>query len=83
MSGGRKREVGAAPGRGGKGWWSARRKMTVVLELLFAAELEATSHETIEVGSGQWSKRPFRLHRTLASELSVRRNCYGKSEVGR
>ena len=39
--------TGAAPpaGRGGKGRWSARRKMTVVLELLRGAELEATSRK--------------------------------------
>ena len=30
---------------GGKGRWSARRKMTVVLELLRGAELEATSRK--------------------------------------
>ena len=39
--------TGAAPaavGRG-KGRWSARRKMTVVLELLRGAELEATSRK--------------------------------------
>ena len=30
---------------GGKGGWSARRKMTVVLELLRGAELEATSRK--------------------------------------
>ena len=34
----------AAGGRG-KGRWSARRKMTVVLELLRGAELEATSRK--------------------------------------
>ena len=55
MSKGSKRESGAAKGvrratesapdsaRGGKGRWSARRKVTVVLELLRGAELEATS----------------------------------------
>ena len=31
--------------RGGKGRWSARRKMTVVLELVRGAELEATSRK--------------------------------------
>ena len=35
----------AAAVRGGKGRWSARRKMTVVLELLRGAELEATSRK--------------------------------------
>ena len=35
----------AAAGRVGKGGWSARRKMTVVLELLRGAELEATSRK--------------------------------------
>ena len=36
---------GAAPAavRSGKGRWSSRRKITVVLELLRGAELEATS----------------------------------------
>ena len=39
--------TGAAPAAvgGGKGRWSARRKMTVVLELLRGAELEATSRK--------------------------------------
>ena len=46
--GARREPVGptvAAPAAvpGGKGRWSARRKMTVVLELLRGAELEATS----------------------------------------
>ena len=37
--------TGAAPAAGGrgKGRWSSRRKMTVVLELLRGAELETTS----------------------------------------
>ena len=35
----------AAAVRGGKGRWSARRKMTVVLELLRGAELEETSRK--------------------------------------
>ena len=40
---GARRATVAAPAavRGGKGRWSARRKMTVVLELLLGAELEA------------------------------------------
>ena len=44
---GARRATGAPPaaGRGGKGRWSARRKMTVVLELLRGAELEATSRK--------------------------------------
>ncbi len=44
---GARRATVAAPaaGRGGKGRWSARRKMTVVLELLRGAELEATSRK--------------------------------------
>lgn len=39
--------TGAAPAAGGrgKGRWSAGRKMTVVLELLRGAELEATSRK--------------------------------------
>ena len=44
---GARRATGAAPaavGRG-KGRWSARRKMTVELELLRGAELEATSRQ--------------------------------------
>ena len=57
MSRGSKRESGGAKGarrateaapdsaRGGKGRWSARRKVTVVLELLRGAELEATSRK--------------------------------------
>ena len=57
MSRGRKGAAGGAKGarratvaaaaavRGGKGRWSARRKMTVVLELLRGAELEATSRK--------------------------------------
>ena len=36
--------TGAAAGRG-KGRWSARRKLTVVLELLQGAELEAISRK--------------------------------------
>ena len=44
---GARRATGAAPAGvlGGKGRWSARRKMTVVLELLRGAELEATSRK--------------------------------------
>ena len=44
---GARRATGAAPPAGGrgKGRWSARRKMTVVLELLRGAELEATSRK--------------------------------------
>ena len=44
---GARRATVAAPVavRGGKGRWSARRKMTVVLELLRGAELEATSRK--------------------------------------
>ena len=57
MSRGSKRESGAASvalrtpfappdsARGGKGHWSTRRKVTVVLELLRGAELEATSRK--------------------------------------
>ena len=57
MSRGSKRESGGAKGvrrateappdsaRGGKGSWSARRKVTVVLELLRGAELETTSRK--------------------------------------
>ncbi len=57
MSRGSKRESGGAKGvrrateappdsaRGGKGRWSARRKVTVVLELLRGAELETTSRK--------------------------------------
>ena len=57
MSRGSKRESGGAKGarraseaspdsaRGGKGRWSARRKVIVVLELLRGAELEATSRK--------------------------------------
>lgn len=44
---GARRAIGAAPaavGRG-KGRWSARRKMTVVLELLWGAELKVTSRK--------------------------------------
>ena len=42
---GARKATGAAQpvGGGGKGRWSARRKMTVVLELLRDAELEATN----------------------------------------
>ena len=42
-----RRATVAAPAavRGGKGRWSAGRKMTVVLELLRGAELEATSRK--------------------------------------
>ena len=55
MSRGRNEAAGGAKGarratveapaavRSGKGRWSARRKMTVVLELLRGVELEATS----------------------------------------
>ena len=44
---GARRATGATPAavRGGKGRWSARRKMTVVLELLRGVELEATSRK--------------------------------------
>jgi transposase-like protein len=57
MSRGRNKESGGAQGarrateaapdsaRGGKGRWSARRKVTVVLELLRGADLEATSRK--------------------------------------
>ena len=57
MSRGSKRESGAASvalrapfappdsARGGKGRWPVRRKVTVVLELLRGAELEATSRK--------------------------------------
>ncbi len=44
--GARRATVAAATAvRGGKGRWSAGRKMTVVLELLRGAELEATSRK--------------------------------------
>ncbi len=58
MSRGSKRESGGATGvrrateaapdsaRGGKGRWSVRRKVTVVLELLRGAELEARAAST-------------------------------------
>lgn len=36
-------EASAAPIRGGKGRWSARRKVSVVLELLRGADLESLS----------------------------------------
>jgi hypothetical protein len=36
-------EAGPESGRGGKGRWSAKRKMSVVLELLRGADLESTS----------------------------------------
>jgi hypothetical protein len=39
-------EAGPESGRGGKGRWSARRKMSVVLELLRGADLEATAAST-------------------------------------
>ena len=44
---GARRATVAAPASvlGGKGRWSTRRKMTVVLELLRGAELEATSRK--------------------------------------
>ena len=46
VKGARRATVAAAAAvRGGKGRWSARRKMTVVLELLRGAELEATSRK--------------------------------------
>ena len=35
--------AGPESGRGGKGRWSAKRKMSVVLELLRGADLESTS----------------------------------------
>ena len=38
-------EAGPESGRGGKGRWSARRKMSVVLELLRGADLESTSRK--------------------------------------
>ncbi len=38
-------EAGPDSGRAGKGRWSARRKMSVVLELLRGADLEATSRK--------------------------------------
>ena len=36
-------EASASPSRGGKGRWSARRKVSVVLELLRGADLESLS----------------------------------------
>jgi hypothetical protein len=44
---GARRATGARPetGRGGKGRWSAKRKASLVLELLRVAELESTSRE--------------------------------------
>lgn len=36
-------EASASPSRGGKGRWSARRKVSVVLELLRGADLESVS----------------------------------------
>jgi transposase-like protein len=36
-------EASASPTRGGKGRWSARRKVSVVLELLRGADLESVS----------------------------------------
>ena len=63
MSRGSKRESGGAKGvrrateaapdsaRGGKGHWSTRRKVTVVLELLRGAELEATSRKYAVTGA--------------------------------
>jgi len=46
---GARRASRAAPAAGcrGKGRWSARRKMTVVLELLRGAELEVTSRKYV------------------------------------
>jgi hypothetical protein len=38
-------EAGPESGRGGKGRWSAKRKMSVVLELLRGADLESTSRK--------------------------------------
>ncbi|GIU78635.1 MAG: hypothetical protein KatS3mg005_1873 [Bryobacteraceae bacterium] len=38
-------EAGPESGRAGKGRWSAKRKMSVVLELLRGADLEATSRK--------------------------------------
>jgi len=42
-----RRATGAGPetGRGGKGRWSAKRKASVVLELLRGADLESTSRK--------------------------------------
>jgi hypothetical protein len=44
---GARRATGAGPetGRGGKGRWSAKRKASVVLELLRGADLESTSRK--------------------------------------
>ena len=64
MSRGRNGAVGGAKGarratvaaaaavRGGKGRWSARRKITVVLELLRGAEMEATSRKYSVTAAG-------------------------------
>ena len=38
-------EAGPESGRAGKGRWSAKRKMSVVLELLRGADLESTSRK--------------------------------------
>ncbi|MFZ5929417.1 MAG: helix-turn-helix domain-containing protein [Acidobacteriota bacterium] len=38
-------EAGPESGRGGKGRWSAKRKTSVVLELLRGADLESTSRK--------------------------------------
>ncbi|MCX7590984.1 MAG: transposase, partial [Kiritimatiellae bacterium] len=38
-------EAGPESGRAGKGRWSARHKMSVILELLRGADLEATSRK--------------------------------------
>ncbi|GIU76762.1 MAG: hypothetical protein KatS3mg004_3849 [Bryobacteraceae bacterium] len=38
-------EAGPESGRAGKGRWSAKRKMSVVLEVLRGADLESTSRK--------------------------------------
>lgn len=51
-------EASASPGRGGTGRWSAKRKVSVVLELLRGADLESLS----------------RRHRVTAATLSAWRD---------
>ncbi|MCX7602904.1 MAG: helix-turn-helix domain containing protein, partial [Bryobacteraceae bacterium] len=49
-------EAGPESGRAGKGRWSAKRKMSVVLELLRGADLEAASrkHGVTAATLSQW-----------------------------
>ena len=88
MSRGRNGAAGAAKGAcratvaapaavlGGKGRWSARRKMTVVLELLRGAELEATSRK---YGVGP---APFDLLCAASSTESPRRVAKARAPNG-